>query len=237
MVTAVHALVLAGLLFPAVGRTGAAQVARDTSSLQFFGFHAGARLDELSDRVRSLGAGMLRCKRSRTDVRVSECRASVTDPALGGRVNLWVSAIDSLAGVMTLSGKVAPAQLQRWRTALQERYGLVGKRVQGTQSMLQWVRRGRMLRLTWRLEAGSKVASISLVDGRVLDDWGRSQVAARTRSRDSAAALSSKAGPDSSLPSPPGCSREPLGPNSSACEANRAPGSGSAPRPARGLGR
>ena len=45
--------------------------------------------------------------------------------------------------------------------------------------MMQWVRRGRMLRLTWRAEKGAKVASVSLVDGRVLDAWGRSR--ARTK--------------------------------------------------------
>jgi hypothetical protein len=40
--------------------------------------------------------------------------------------------------------------------------------------MLQWVRRGRMIRLTWRLERGEKIVSVSLVDGHVLDGWGRS---------------------------------------------------------------
>ncbi|HWN18450.1 MAG TPA: hypothetical protein VNO19_05990, partial [Gemmatimonadales bacterium] len=53
-------------------------------------------------------------------------------------------------------------------------YGRVGPRIQGAQWMLQWVRRGRMIRLTWRLERGEKVASVSLVDGHVLDGWGRS---------------------------------------------------------------
>jgi hypothetical protein len=48
---------------------------------------------------------------------------------------------------------------------------------------MQWVRQGRMLRLTWRIERGKKVASVSLVDGRVLDAWGRDrrQPASRTR--------------------------------------------------------
>jgi hypothetical protein len=147
----------------------------DTSDLQFLGFRAGARLDELSAHLRSLGGGALRCRRARTDIRVSECRAVLSHPEEGGTVDLWVSAIDSVAGVMTLSGVTAPGQLERWRQALQERYGRVGKRVQGTQSMLQWVRRGRMLRLTWRLEAGEKIASVSLVDGHVLDDWGRAR--------------------------------------------------------------
>jgi hypothetical protein len=83
--------------------------------------------------------------------------------------------------VITLSGVVAPNRLEYWRQALLDRYGAVGAKVQGSQSMLQWVRRGRMLRLTWRLEAGGKVASVSLVDGHVLDDWGRAQRVSRTR--------------------------------------------------------
>jgi hypothetical protein len=37
--------------------------------------------------------------------------------------------------------------------------------------MMQWVRQGRMLRLTWRIEGREKTASVSLVDGRVLDQW------------------------------------------------------------------
>jgi hypothetical protein len=179
MPTAVHALVLAGLFsLPPASPARAAPVAPDTSALQFFGFYAGARLDELDARLRDVGGGRLRCRRSRVDTRVSECRAALTDSVLGGTVNLWISAIDSVAGVMTLSGTVAPSQFERWRKGLLERYGPVGTRAQGTQFMLQWVRRGRMLRLTWRLEAAGKVASVSLVDGHVLDAWGR----ARSRS-------------------------------------------------------
>jgi hypothetical protein len=90
-------------------------------------------------------------------------------------VDVWVSAIDSVAGIMTLSGNLDPEQLEHWRRTLQEQYGRVGMRIQGRQSMLQWVRRGRMIRLTWRIEASAKVVSVSLVDGHVLDSWGRSQ--------------------------------------------------------------
>jgi hypothetical protein len=92
-------------------------------------------------------------------------------------VDLWVSAIDSIAGVMTLSTKVDSAQLESWRGMLQDRYGRVAARAQGSQRMLQWVRRGRMIRLTWRREGRSQVASVSLVDGHVLDSWGRSRPA------------------------------------------------------------
>ena len=173
MLTAVHALLLAGLMLWPVGHVGADPMAPDTSGLQFLGFRAGAPLDELSLQMQSLGGGRLRCRRSRVDQRVRECRGQLPSGVQGGRIDVWVSAIDSMAGVITLSGVVAPARLDFWRRALLDRYGAVGAKVQGSQSMLQWVRRGRMLRLTWRLEAGGKVASVSLVDGHVLDDWGR----------------------------------------------------------------
>jgi hypothetical protein len=194
MLTAVRAVVLAGLLlFPSEVGAGAAQALRDSSGLQFLGFRAGARLDELSLHLRSAGGGPLRCKRSKADSRVSECRGVLRNQDGGSRVDIWVSAIDSLAGVMTLSGRVDSTRLADWRQTLQERYGRVALRVQGSQSMLQWVRRGRMIRLTWRLEGREKVASVSLVDGHVLDDWGR----ARSRSDRSGGGRAIESQPDS----------------------------------------
>ncbi len=145
------------------------------SPLEFFGFRAGAPLAELDARLRELGGSRLRCARAKADPRVQECRAVVSDPVLGGSVDLWISAIDSAAGVITLSGSVDPDQLDRWRSELQDSYGQVGARVQGSQWMMQWVRQGRMLRLTWRVDQGTKLASVSLVDGRILDRWGRSR--------------------------------------------------------------
>jgi hypothetical protein len=176
MVKAVRSVVLAGLLFlPSQPRAIATQIPGDSTGLEFLGFRAGARLDELSFRVRSSGSGTLRCRRSKADPRVSECRGSLRAADVGPRVEIWVSAIDSLAGVMTLSGKVDSTELEQWRGTLQSRYGNVPTKVQGAQRMLQWVRRGRMIRLTWRLEGNAKVASVSLVDGRVLDAWGRAR--------------------------------------------------------------
>jgi hypothetical protein len=175
MLTPVHALVVASLLLaPTLLGANAVTTAPDTAGLQFLGFRAGARLDELQLHLRGIGGSRMRCRQSRVDRRVNECRAVLNDQESGGSVALWVSAMDSLAGVITLSGVVAPGQLERWREMLEAGYGRVGPRVQGTQWMLQWVRRGRMIRLTWRLERGKKVASVSLVDGHVLDGWGRS---------------------------------------------------------------
>jgi hypothetical protein len=176
MLTAVRTVVLAAfILTPSQGGVGAVQPATDSAALTFLGFRAGARLDELSFRLRSSAGGALHCRRSRADQRVSECRASLRGTPGEPRVDLWISAIDSMAGVMTLSAKVDSAQLDSWRGLLEDRYGRVGTRVQGSQRMLQWVRRGRMIRLTWRTEKGSRVASVSLVDGHVLDSWGRSR--------------------------------------------------------------
>ena len=177
MLTPVRALAVATLLLaPTLLGANAATMAPDTAGLQFLGFRAGARLDELQLHLRGIGGGRMRCRQSRVDRRVNECRAAMNDQE-GRSVELWVSAMDSLAGVITLSGVVAPGQLERWRETLEESYGRVGPRVQGAQWMLQWVRRGRMIRLTWRLERGQKVASVSLVDGHVLDGWGRSSSA------------------------------------------------------------
>jgi hypothetical protein len=174
MVTAVRAVVLASLMFlPTEVGFGVAQATRDAGRLEFLGFRAGARIEELNLQLRNLGGRPLRCRRSRADSRVSECRGVLRDTDGRRQVEVWVSAVDSLAGVMTLSGMVDSSQLDKWRQTLQESYGRVAARVQGTQRMLQWVRRGRMIRLTWRVEGSAKVASVSLVDGHVLDNWGR----------------------------------------------------------------
>jgi len=143
--------------------------------LSFLGFEAGARLDAVSLQVQALGGTGLRCDRSRRDRSVSECRATLFDPVWSRPVSLWLSAMDSASGVLTLSGPVTGEQLDGWKTELETSYGGVGARVQGPQWMLQWVRQGRMLRLTWRIDNNVKVASVSLVDGWILDDWGRSR--------------------------------------------------------------
>jgi len=173
----VSALALALLAVAASASASAGPTAQDTSALQFHGFRAGARLDELDDLIRRLDGGRLRCDRAKRDRRVSECRSTVRDSAMGGAVKVWVSAIDSVAGVITLSAGVDAETLDRWRRRIESRYGRVDAKAQGRQWMMQWVRRGRMLRLTWRTDRGERTASVSLVDGRVLDEWGRKRAA------------------------------------------------------------
>jgi hypothetical protein len=162
----------------AVASSQSVQPSPDTAALQFRSIRAGARLDELDTLVRSSG-DRLHCDRAKADPHITECRALLHDPELGGQVSLWVSAIDSVAGVITLSSAVSADRLDRWRKMIERRYGRVHAQVQGTQWMMQWVRRGRMLRLTWRVDGGEKTASVSLVDGPVLDAWGRTRAKAR----------------------------------------------------------
>ena len=141
--------------------------------LSFLGFEAGGSLATVGQQVAALGGRDLRCKRATRDRSVVECRATVVDPGSRRVVDLWLSAMDSATGVLTLSSPLSGVELDTWRSGLESAFGTVNANVQGPQWMLQWVRSGRMLRLTWRIERGEKVASVSLVDGRVLDGWGR----------------------------------------------------------------
>ncbi|NNG17538.1 MAG: hypothetical protein HKM89_13765 [Gemmatimonadales bacterium] len=169
---------LAGLIALATAATFGTASAQaggtpQSSHLSFFGLEAGAHLTDLDDQVRELGGSGLRCTRSRADRRVLDCRGTAPDPSAGQPVEIWVSAIDSLGGVVTISGSVSAGQLDDWRRLIEDHYGKVGARVQGPQWMMQWVRRQQMIRLTWRVENNQKVASVSLVDGPVLDGWQR----------------------------------------------------------------
>jgi hypothetical protein len=177
MNTIVRAVALAAMLapssaVPAHAAPAPATAGTDTSALQFHGFRAGARLDEIDGVVRRFDGGSLRCERAKADPRVRECRAVVQMADLG-QVDVWLSAVDSITSVITLSGDGSGGQVDRWRRSITRRYGSVGAKVQGSQWMMQWVRQGRMLRLTWRTDRDGKPVSVSLVDGRVLDAWGR----------------------------------------------------------------
>ncbi len=170
------------LVFGAAGTAAAQSAIRDTTALEFHGFRAGERLGDIAAQVERLDGTRLKCERARVDRRIRECRSTLTDPDFGGPVELWLSAVDSVASVVTLSGEVAPDQLDQWRSGLESRYGRVGAKVQGPQWMMQWIRHDRMIRLTWRIDHTTKVASVALVDGAVLDAWGRER-ARRSASR------------------------------------------------------
>jgi hypothetical protein len=158
----------------------AAMGQQDSTALRFLGIRAGATLQEISAELRRHG-GTLGCDQSRKDRRVRECHGTLRNSAGQASVAIWVSAIDSAAGVIALSAPVSPETLRGWRDQLTRHYGVVEAVTQGRQKMMQWVRRGRMLRLTWRPEGDGTTASVSLVDGLVLDRWGRDHDAGSDR--------------------------------------------------------
>lgn len=146
--------------------------------LSFLGFEAGSPLLAVRARIAALGGRALDCDRAALDHSVRDCRTTVFEPAGGRPLALWLSAIDDRPGILTLSRRLTADELESWKRALETSFGVVDATVQGTQWMMQWVRQGRMLRLTWRTERGERVASVSLVDGRVLDGWGRERAEA-----------------------------------------------------------
>jgi hypothetical protein len=103
---------------------------------------------------------------------VQECRSTYSDSVSRRPVEVWLSAIGENAAILTLKTEGSPAMLELWRADLSRRYGQVETRVQGSQRMMQWVRQGRMIRLTWRTDRWAPAISVSLVDGHILDAWG-----------------------------------------------------------------
>lgn len=147
-------------------------------SLKFFSFRAGVPLSQIANTVADWGGSPLDCRRSTVDRDVLDCRSFFPDPITADSVELWLSSMDSLVGVLTVSGEVGPLQLDGWRSSLVSAYGYALPTNQGGQETLQWIRHRQMLRLTWRELNGTTHASVSLIDGPVLDGWGRRRQAA-----------------------------------------------------------
>jgi hypothetical protein len=145
--------------------------AAQAPSLAFYGFRAGVPLRDTDGQVQLLLGRGLTCQQSRADRRLQDCRAVVTDPTTGKPLTVWLAAIDSAIGVLTVSGTLSSTELASWRIDLESTYGSRPTTVQGTQRMLQWVVGTQMLRLTWRVSGHEAEASVSIVDGPVLDGW------------------------------------------------------------------
>ena len=161
---------LAALVLSAGLPASAAGQASMATPLSFHDFRPGMTVGEVTALVARLG-GTFSCKPSASDSRVNECRGRAAGSGLGGPVALWGSAMDGVLGVLTVSGEVDADQLDDWRGHLERHHGQVDAKVQGTQWMLQWVRRGTMVRLTWRVGRGERHASVSFVHGPTLDNW------------------------------------------------------------------
>jgi len=139
--------------------------------LAFYGFRAGAPLAEADAQVRLLLGPGLACRRSAADRRLQDCRAAVPDPHSGARLTVWLAAIDSVVGIVTVSATLPTDAFAGWREQLEATFGPRPATVEGSQRMVQWLRPTQMLRLTWRIGTTRTEASVSLVDGPVLESW------------------------------------------------------------------
>ncbi len=148
-----------------------AQAAPASDPLSVFGIKAGSTVRVVAETIADRNGGNLRCDRSKADSRVEECRATVSVPEAAEPLELWMSAVDSVTSVLTVAGNLAPDELDQLRTSLERRYGRVNAKAQNSQWMMQWVRQGTMIRLTWRAQQGAKATSVALIDGNVLDGW------------------------------------------------------------------
>lgn len=141
--------------------------------LGFLGFAPGASLTAVRAAFTANRGSGWNCRTARGDSSIAECRGTFPDPVHRQPVQLWASMIGGRAGIVTLRADVAAAVLEEWRGALVESYGPAPLRRQGAVRMMQWISNDRMLRLTWHGGPGGLEVSVSLVDGPVLDTWGR----------------------------------------------------------------
>jgi hypothetical protein len=133
------------------------------------GFRPGMPAADLEARVSALG-GKWSCSTSRVDKRFAECRGHVTNA--GAEYTLTGSLVAGTTAVLLIGGEVDDAELGGWVDDLSTKYGRVTARLANTQAMWQWVRDRRMIRVTTRIERGTRVVSVSLVDGITLDSLG-----------------------------------------------------------------
>lgn len=143
----------------------------DSAGFGFLSFHPGMTLVELREHASQQGRGDIGCRAGVADPRLLECRGGLPELDSGRSVDIWVSVINGRAAITLLSARLTDARLARWRELLEGRYGPSPERRQGPGKMLQWIRGGRMLRLTWRPKGREFEASVSMVDGPLLDSW------------------------------------------------------------------
>ncbi len=136
--------------------------------LEMLGLAPGIPQSELQDRVAKLGS-RLSCKVSTVDRRFAECTATIDQVAERHRWELRASLVDTTSAVILLKTSVTAKELDTIRNGLAQSLGRPNYRKQGSQTSYEWVRAGRMMRLTSRTDRDGLQLSVSLVDGGVLD--------------------------------------------------------------------
>lgn len=153
----------AGVASPAVTQT-------PPRPLEFLGLRAGMTRAESEATLRASGA-TLQCQPTR-EPRLTACTAALT-PVGGPVLTVTLSLVDDQVGIALLAGPASADRIAVWYETLTERYGEAPLRRRGAQESFQWIRNRQMLRLTVRREAQGLMASVSLIDGPLLDGLPR----------------------------------------------------------------
>lgn len=143
---------------------GAAQA--PTGPLEFFGLRPGMSGTEAT-RVLAEREATLRCH-STAEARIQSCSAQLLDPDAGW-LAVTLSLVDGDLAIGLVAATLTPVQTARWYEWLTSRYGTTEVYRRPGLESFQWIRAGQMLRLTVRRESGGLMASVSLVDGALLD--------------------------------------------------------------------
>ena len=99
--------------------------------LAFYGFRAGVPLRDTDGQVQLLLGPGLTCQQAQADHRLQDCRAVITDPTTGKPLSVWLAAIDSAVGVLTVSGILTSTELAAWRIELESTFGARPTTMQG----------------------------------------------------------------------------------------------------------
>jgi len=120
-----------------------------------------------ADSVLRAHEAQLRCQPTR-EPRMQACSAEA-NLGDGSPATLTMSLIDGRVGIALISARLPADRIADWHDELRRAYGEVTPQRRPGQESFQWIRADQMLRLTVRREAAGLVASISLIDGRLLD--------------------------------------------------------------------
>ncbi len=157
---------LIGSLLLAAGVASGGTAQSPTSTLEFLGLRPGMSEPAMQAVIGDLG-GSFRCGAT-TEPRLRACSGTIPDPDVGV-LSVTASMVDGAVGVALVSATLAPTRIGDWHAALTDRYGDAPVQRRPGQEHFQWILDRRMLRLTVRREAARLTASVSLVDGRLLD--------------------------------------------------------------------
>lgn len=134
-------------------------------ALSFLGLEPGMH-HPAADSAMARHGGTLQCQPTR-EPRITACRGRLR--VSGEVLSTSISLVDDRVAIALISARLPAARIADWHAELVDRYGEAPASRRAGQESFQWIRSGRMLRLTVRREQGGLTASVSLLDGRLLD--------------------------------------------------------------------